>query len=188
MKPLIDYILKFGNLNKQQIDFIENKATRLTLPKGAYFLESGNIPKQIAFLLEGVFRFSFYNKNGEEITNYFIDENQFITDYQKFKANLPASKYLQAVTDCKLLVFSKKDWDEITNTISGWDSIVSKMYKKCLLDALDKNPLNSDDETTRYLSLIDKSPNLVNKVPLSYIASYLGITEKALIKIIKSIH
>ncbi|MBE9586235.1 Crp/Fnr family transcriptional regulator [Mucilaginibacter sp. JRF] len=183
MKAFIDYILQFGNLNKQQIDFIESKASRLTLPKDTYFIEAGKTPKQVAFLLEGIFRFTFYDKYGKEITIYFIDRNQFITDYPKFKASLPASKYLQSVTDCKLLVFSKKDWDEITNTITVWDTIVSKMYQKCLFDALNKNPLDTDDETTRYLSLINKSPKLANNVPLSYIASYLGITEEALVEI-----
>ncbi len=138
MKELTDYILKFGDLNKQQMDFIASKATSLILTKGEYFLEVGKIPMQVAFLLDGIFRFSYYNNKEEEITDYFIDENQFITEYKKFDANVSASEYLQAVTDCKLLVFSKKDWDEISNTIIGWDKIVDKMLKKYLLEASEK--------------------------------------------------
>nr|WP_315224696.1 Crp/Fnr family transcriptional regulator [uncultured Flavobacterium sp.] len=184
MKELTDYILKFGDLNKQQTDFIASKATSVTLLKDEYFLEVGKIPMQVAFLLEGIFRFSYYSNKEEEITDYFIDEHQFITEYKKFEANVSASEYLQAVTDCKLLVFSKKDWDEISNTIVGWDTIVNKMFKKYLLDAIEKrSPLNLEDPITRYLLFLEKFPTLSNRVPLSYIASYLGITEESLIRI-----
>ena len=188
MKKLIDYILKCGDLNKQQTDFIASNATRLILRKGEYFLEAGKIPKQIAFVLDGVLRFSYYNNKGKEITNYFIDGNQFITDYQKFEANIPASEYLQAVTDCTLLVFSRKDWEEISNTIVGWDKIVDKMHTKCLIETIEKrSPLVSEDATTRYLLFLEKYPTLANRIPLSYIASYLGITQQSFSRIRKNI-
>ncbi|HZG25204.1 MAG TPA: Crp/Fnr family transcriptional regulator, partial [Chitinophagaceae bacterium] len=82
MEALTDYILKFGNLNKEQTDYIASKATRCTLPKGEYFSEAGKIPRQVAFVLDGIFRLSFYNEKGEEITNYFIHGNQFVVDYE----------------------------------------------------------------------------------------------------------
>ncbi len=184
MKELTDYILKFGDLNKQQTDFIVNKAKSVTLLKSDYFLEVGKIPMQVGFLLEGILRFSYYNNKEEEITDYFIEEHQFITEYKKFEANVSASEYLQAVTDCKLLVFSKKDWDEISNTIVGWDTIVNKMFTKYLLDAIEKrSPLDVADSTARYLLFHEKFPTLSNIAPHSYIASYLGITEESLSRI-----
>lgn len=108
MKEFIDYILQFGNLNKQQTDLIVSKATGLELRKGEYFSEAGKIPRQMGFILEGVFRFCYYNNKGEEITHGFADENNFVTDYPKFEASTTTSEYVQAVTDCKLLIFQKK--------------------------------------------------------------------------------
>jgi len=188
MKEFIDYILQFGNLNKQQTDFIMSKAKTLELHKDEYFSEAGKIPRQVGFILEGIFRFCYYNNKGEEITYYFIDENSFVADYQRFEAQAAASEYVQAVTDCKLLVFSKKDWDDISNTIVGWDKIVTKIYNKCMTEAIDRrSPLVSEDATTRYLSFIEKFPTLLNRVPLSHIASYLGITQQSLSRIRKNI-
>ena len=188
MKEFIDYILRFGNLNKQQTDLILSKATELELRKGEYFSEAGKIPRQMGFILEGVFRFCYYNNKGEEITNGFADENNFVTDYPKFEASVTASEYVQAVTDCKLIVFSKKDWDEISNTILDWDRVVAKVYQKCLVETIDKrSSLVSEDATTRYLTFIEKSPMLSNRIPLSYIASYLGITQQSLSRIRKNI-
>jgi CRP-like cAMP-binding protein len=188
MKELIDYILQFGNLNKQQIDLITSKATERELRKDEYFSEAGKIPRYTGFVLQGVFRICYYNNKGEEITNNFVEENSFVVDYPRFESNITSSEYIQAVTDCKMLVFSKKDWDELLATIVGWDKIVARVYQKCLLEAIDRrSPLVSEDATTRYLSFMERFPSLANRVPLSYIASYLGITQQSLSRIRKKI-
>ncbi len=188
MKELVDYILQFGDLNKQQTDLIISKAKTLELQKNEYLSEAGKIPKYVGFVLEGIFRFCYYDNKGEEITHYFIYENSFVADYPKFEAQVVASEYVQAVTDCKLLIFSKKDWDEISNSILDWDVISAKIEKKCLINSIEKrSPLVSGDATTRYLSFMEEFPNLVNRVPLSYVASYLGITQQSLSRIRKNI-
>jgi CRP-like cAMP-binding protein len=188
MKEFIDYILQFGDLNKQQTDLIISKATKLELRKDEYFSEAGKIPMQVGFVLKGVFRFCYYNKNGDEITHFFIDEKNFVTDYQKFESNTVSSEYIQAVTDCEMFVFSRKDWEDLLNTIVGWDEIVAKLYKKCLIETIERrSPLVSEDATTRYLSFMEKFPALVNRIPLSHIASYLGITQQSLSRIRKNI-
>ncbi len=86
MEELINYILQFGNLNPRQIAFIKSQTSVLALQKNDYFSEAGKIPKYIGFVLEGVFRCSYYNNKGEEITHYFIDEGSFVSDQQKFDA------------------------------------------------------------------------------------------------------
>ncbi|GHE45269.1 Crp/Fnr family transcriptional regulator [Sphingobacterium griseoflavum] len=188
MEKLIEYILQFGNLNPQQINFIKSKTTEVDLKKDDYFSEAGKVPKYIGFVLEGVFRCCYYNNKGEEITHYFIDEYSFVSDQQKFEAQALSSEYIQAVTDCKLLAFTKKDWDALSNTIVDWDRIAAKITQKCLSDAMDRrSPLVSEDATTRYLSFLQKYPMLINRVPLSYIASYLGITQQSLSRIRKNI-
>ena len=188
MEEFINYILKFGNLNKQQTDFIMSKANTLELHKDEYFSEAGKIPRQVGFILEGVIRFCYYNNKGEEITHSFIEENNFVSDQQRFEAQVVASDYIQAVTHCKLLVFSKKDWDEIGNTIIGWEAITGLIVKNCLLKTIERrSPLVSEDASTRYLSFFEYFPGLVNCVPLSQIASYLGITQQSLSRIRKNI-
>ena len=188
MEEFINYILKFGNLNKQQTDFIRSKAKTLELNKDEYFSEAGKIPRQVGFILDGVIRFCYYNNKGEEITHAFSYDNHFVSDHQKFEAQVVASEYIQAVTNCKLLTFSKKDWDEIGNTIVGWSAITALIEKNCLLKAIERrSPLVSEDATTRYLSFMEHFSALANRIPLSHIASYLGITQQSLSRIRKNI-
>ena len=188
MKEFIAYVLQFGNLNQQQIELITTKATELELHKDAYFSEAGKIAKQVGFILNGVIRVCYYNNKGEEITKYFIDENNMVVDFDSFDNHIPSSSYVQAITDCKLVVFSKESWEELLNTIVGWDTIVHKIISKALIQKVERrSPLVSEDATTRYLTFMEKFPNLANRVPLSYLASYLGITQSSLSRIRKNI-
>lgn len=188
MKEFIDYILQFGNLNQQQIDFISKKARVLEINKDSYYAEAGKILKDVGFLVDGIIRVCYYNNKGEEITRYFVDENHLILGWREFDENIPVSEYLQAVTYCKLIVFSKQDWKEITNTIIGWDNIIHKINAKNHIEKMERrSPLVSQDATTRYLEFIEKCPTWANRIPLSYIASYLGITQSSLSRIRKNI-
>jgi len=188
MKALLDYILKFGNLNQQQIDLISSKATELELKKDAYFSEAGKIARQVGFVVDGIVRVCYYNNKGEEITKYFIDENNLVVDLESFDNEICSSAYVQAITDCKLIVFSRKDWLELLQTIVGWEAIVHKIISRALRQKVERrSPLVTEDATTRYLMFLEIYPNAVNRIPLSYIASYLGVTQSSLSRIRKSI-
>lgn len=188
MKEFINYILQFGSLNQQQIDLISKKATELVLQKDTYFSEAGKISRQVGFVIEGIVRVCYYDNKGEEITKYFIDENNLVVDLESFENEICSSAYVQAITDCKLIVFSRKDWLELLDTIIGWETIVNKVTSKALRQKVERrSPLVSEDATTRYLKFLEIYPNVVNRVPLSYIASYLGITQSSLSRIRKSI-
>ena len=184
MKAFTDFVLKFGNFNKQQLDLVLSKAKELNLPKDGYFWKAGKMPQHIGFLIEGVIRVCYYDNKGEEITKYFFNENHLIKEWGDFEPTF----YLQAVTDCKFLVFTEKDWKELSTTILDWDKVVDKILTKHHIEKLEKiGNMISQDATTRYLDFLGKFPNMTNRIPLSYIASYLGITQSSLSRIRKNI-
>lgn len=188
MEAFLNYILQFGNLNKQQIDLISGKASTLTLHKDDNYWEAGKKVNQIGFLTEGIIRVYYYNHKGEEITRYFIDENHLILSGHTVEEMYTPSEYLSAVTDCTMIVFPKRDWKEIADTIVGWDAILQKITAKYHKEKITRrSELVSQDATTRYLDFMKQFPTLINRVPLSYIASYLGITQSSLSRIRKNI-
>lgn len=188
MEPFVNYILQFGHLNPEQIDFILGKAKILKLRKDEYFSEAGKIPKHVGFNLKGVLRFCYYNHHGNEITHSFVEEHSFVSDQQRFESQIASSEYIQAESDCELLVFSKKDWDEIGSSVVGWKDIENLIVKNCLLKTIERrSPLVSEDATTRYLTFNKYYPGLITRVPLSHIASYLGITQQSLSRIRRNV-
>ncbi|MCR9229253.1 MAG: Crp/Fnr family transcriptional regulator [Flavobacteriaceae bacterium] len=184
MNQFITYLLQFDNLNQQQIDFIKSKASELKVSKDEYFWEAGKMPKQVGFIYDGIIRVCYFNKDGEDITRYFFEENHLIKEWE----GLGATFYLQACTDCKFVVFSKADWNEISNTIVNGDAIIQKIVAKLQIEKLERrSALVSQDASTRYLSFLENFPNVVNRVALSHIASYIGVTQQSLSRIRRNI-
>lgn len=188
MQAFISYLLQFGSLSQQQIDFVSERGTSVQLSRNDYFWEAGKMVRQIGILMKGVIRIYYYNNKAEEITRYFIDEDHLILSGDDIDENYIPSVYLEAITDCELVVFSKKDWKEIGDTIIGWENIIQKITARTHREKIERrSELISQDATARYLDFIEKFPSLLNRVPLAYIASYLGITQSSLSRIRKSI-
>lgn len=187
MEELIEYILTFGSLNKEEIELVAGKAQALQIKKDGYFSEAGKIPKQVGFIVSGVVRGYYCNNREEEITRCFISENSLVCDYVNFEAGTTSAEYLQAATDCDLIVFAKKDWEELSGIIVGWDNIKNKMVQLCMYQKSRKGPVISQDATTRYLAFLENYPAIINRIPLSYVASYLGVTQQSLSRIRKNI-
>lgn len=188
MDKFIEYLQQFGYLNQQQAEFVRNKATMLELDKDELYWEAGKTVRQIGFITDGIIRVYYYNDKGEAITRYFIDENHLILPGSDIDETFIPSEYLSAVTPCKLVGFSKQDWKTVSETIAGWESIVHKIILQHHNEKVARRSvLVSQDATTRYLEFIEKYPDLANRVPLSFIASYLGITQSSLSRIRKNI-
>jgi len=188
METLINYLLQFGNLNKQQIDLIKSKVVFKEIKKGEYYHEAGKIPREVIFLTEGIMRVCYYNNKGDEVTKYFIDENNFLADINSYNQEIPSTEYVQAVTDCSYFVLSKEAMKELSMTIIVWDEIISKITSKGLTEKVNKiSIMMAEDATERYLNFFKNFPGLANRIPLSYLASYLGITQSSLSRIRKNI-
>jgi short-subunit dehydrogenase/CRP-like cAMP-binding protein len=187
-KMLINYLLQFGNLNTTQIDLIKSKVVFKELKKDEYFQEAGKIPREIIFLTEGIMSICYYNNKGDEITKYFMEENHFLADIISYNQEIPSTEYIQAVTDCSYFVLSKNAMKELSLTIIEWDNIIAKITAKGFADKVNKiSPMMTEDARERYLSFLEKFPSLANRVPLSYLASYLGITQSSLSRIRRNI-
>lgn len=117
-----------------------------------------------------------------------MDENHFAVDLNSFTTQVPASEYIQAVTDCKLIVFSTDALKELSLTIIGWDNIISQITTKAVVEKVNRiSPMLAEDAKVRYLNFLQHFPNLTNRIPLSLLASYLGITQSSLSRIRKNI-
>ena len=188
MEKLINYLLLFGHLNEQQIELIKSSAIIKTIKKDEYYHEAGKIPREIIFLLEGIMRVAYYNNKSDEITKYFIGENNFVADVNNYNQGIPSTEYIQAITDCEYIVLSKTVMEELSMTIIGWDVIIAKITAKSMAEKINRiSPMMTEDATERYLMFLNNFPTLANRIPLSYIASYLGITQSSLSRIRRNI-
>ena len=184
MEALVRYLLRFGHLNEQQIDLIKAHLEVVVVHKDEYFSEAGKTAKKVAFLQEGVMMICYYNNKGEEVVHHFIDEDHFVVDLESFNYQTASMIYIKAVTNCTLLTFTHKRWNELLSTIIGFDEIMSKITVKTLLEKVNViKPMLAIEAKDRYNNFLMNYPNLANRIPLIYIASFLGITPSSLSRI-----
>ena len=188
MDDLINYLLQFGQLNQQQIQLILDNVTERHLKRDEYFSEAGRIPREIGYIRSGILRVCYFNNKGTEITRYFVEENRLISDIHSMESKVPSTEYIQTVTDCEMIIFSENTLKLLSSTILDWDRILAKIREKALMEKVQKiAPMVAEDATSRYLMFMEMFPELANKVPLSYLASYLGITQSSLSRIRKQL-
>jgi CRP-like cAMP-binding protein len=180
----IEYLLQFDDLNKYQIDLINSLIVFERGKEGDFYLEAGKVSNKVGFILEGAFRVFYYNDKGDEITRYFLDEQNFIVDINSFNYGIPSSEYIQSLTDSTVLTLSKESMNKLSETIVVWDTIISKITAKALSEKVARvSSMMPQDASERYEYFLVKFPNLINRIPLKYVASYLGITNHSLSRI-----
>jgi len=188
MSEFLNLLLQFGNLSQQDIELIKDKSKNLEFEKGDYFWETGKISKYVGFVREGILRVYYENDKGDEITHYFVEKNHWLSDWDNSDKSSTPIANLQAITNCSFIVFSKKDWNGLLQSVAGLNDIIQKIiirHKSVKLER--RSSLIARNTTERYLSFMKHYPNMVNRIPLSYVASYLGMKQPSLSRVRKSI-
>jgi CRP-like cAMP-binding protein len=188
MEEFFAYVQQFGSLDEQQVRLLAQEALRVTLRKGEYFFAPGTTDQGVGFVLAGVLRVCSCSDQGDEITRYFLEERHLILDGRHPAAAAPASHFVQAITDCQLVVFTAQQWRGFAQLIPGWETIVLNLKEQAMREKLKRVlPLVAQDAAARYTHFLTTYPYLANRVPLAYIASYLGMTQSSLSRIRKNI-
>ncbi|GAL85200.1 hypothetical protein MYP_2429 [Sporocytophaga myxococcoides] len=107
-------------------------------------------------------------------------------DLTSFNDRTSSKEYLQALTDMELVIITREAMEYFAVNISNWNSIIRKLTEKALLEKLKlSNEMVLDDAYTRYQKLMERQPEIVQRVPLNIIASYLGVSQYTLSRIRK---
>ncbi|MFD2583890.1 Crp/Fnr family transcriptional regulator [Pedobacter vanadiisoli] len=152
------------------------------------FLEFENkIPVNLYFVNSGFVRV-FHYQNGNEITSHINCPPGFITSFNSFLHQKTSKDSVKCVTDCDLLKINRKNLDILYQKSPNWDVFSKVIYEKSLLyneQRTQEMITCSADE--RYHNLMKNHPEMIQNVPLQYIASYLGIEPQSLSRIRKKI-
>ena len=185
---LIQYLNNYIQLSKENAELIINHTEEKNYKASEFFIESGEKCNQMAFLISGVFRFCFIDNKGNEVTSYFMKENDFVCNITSFFEFSVSSGSIQAETNCSVVQFSRASWDLFCNTIPEWENSFQKIVNETLVTKINfqRSLLNLDAKDS-YLQFLKTYPSILQRVPLNHIASFLGITPFSLSRIRKSI-
>jgi CRP-like cAMP-binding protein len=156
------------------------------LEKGEHFIRAGEIPSKMAFNLQGLLRYYYLDKKGNDYTKGFFAEGAPITSYSAMIQNRESYFSIEALEDSVLAVFTYTDWKRLLNRHECWQRLLILLLEKgyCAKEAREREFLVLDAEE-KYRIFIQNFPNIESRIKQHYIASYLGITPVALSRIRK---
>lgn len=181
---LIQYIMAVQPIHESEIQQLNAVFTRQTLRKNEIFLRAGERLSQIGFNLNGVFRYFYVDYNGNEKTKYFVKPNDFVLSLSAFIEDSPSLYSIQALDECEILTIPV----QVLKTLIETSHPLQKVYRYILENTyVAKENREAEflmcDAKQRYLCFIREFPDIVNKVKLHHIASYLGIAPESLSRI-----
>ncbi len=186
LEELILFLDSYSSFTEMDKKLILEHSIIKKIKKGTCFIEEGETVDKVGFILKGAFRFMYYNQEGKEVTTLFFEKNNFLTYHTKFLENSKSPVNLEAILDSYIIVFNKNSWNTLSAEIKNWNKTISIISTRFLEDLaiFQRNIINKNAKVS-YSIFIDKYPAIYNKIPLSHISSFLGITQSSLSRIRK---
>jgi CRP/FNR family transcriptional regulator, anaerobic regulatory protein len=187
MEQVRAFINEFIQIDNKEWTLFQTIMKEDTCKKGSVLLKIGDECKFMYFIISGSIRMFCYKKENEE-TYDFGFENDFAVDYRSFLTAQPATLGIEALEDL-IFVSIKKEALLKLNKTSVKMREFSKIMTEIVYIYLDERlqSILYDEPIERYKKLLEKQPELLQRVPLQYIASYLGVRPETLSRFRKKI-
>lgn len=173
----------------QEWETIANSLSFKILAKDEYLIKQGELCQSLAFITKGMIRYCQYDYDNNENITCFAWENFFCAPFSSFIHNTPSFESLITLETTHLIEIDKAAFFELVERIPGINLVYRKVLEMSYL-LLEKHNyiLQNYPATERYTTLImEDQPTLLHRVPLKYIASYLGINPETLSRIRRKI-
>lgn len=186
---------KFTTLFRDTFGMNEDEFTMLLsyfevkmIPKKEFYLKAGKACRNKAYVNKGCLRNYVIDEQGHERVLFFPMEDWWVADIESYYSGEPATNFIQAIEDCELLEISKENFRLLENKIpklSQWYSV--KMTRRATTVNRRMEEMKTMSPKERYLDLLKTRPDIFQRIPLQYIASYLNIEPQSLSRLRKQL-
>ncbi|MFD1417547.1 Crp/Fnr family transcriptional regulator [Companilactobacillus keshanensis] len=182
---LSEYLkIKLPDIEKNW-DKLEKFFVKSNFEKGSILLDEGDIATEIYIVISGALRL-WHNDDGRDITMQFFFENQMVSSFESFYLGEPSGFSIESIENTEVLMLSKKNFDLIRRLYPSIEPDVTSLicerfieYRNIFFSQIQYSP------EERYRELEKNEPEILERVPLHFVASFLGITPVSLSRIRK---
>jgi len=189
MKESLRNMLKSVDILKDSeisngLNYFEQKS----FEKGDILIEAGKICNWMAFVNSGVLRNFYISSKDEEVTYCLTFPNKVISAFSSFMTQRVTFENIHALTNVELLVIRHKKYYELMNSSENWLKFSRFIAEQSYIEMENRLlALQMESAKKRYEDLLKFNPDYLQIVPLKYLASYLGITQRHLSRLRKEI-
>jgi CRP-like cAMP-binding protein len=170
-------------LSKECKEDYKKAASLVTYEKSKKIVVEGQMADKTYFILSGSAR-AYYVKDGKDITDWFSFENDFICSINSFFLNIPSPHFIEVLEQTTLLEITRDNMTILCDKYHEFDRLGRIVATKIMLQ-LQQRIVSIQFETAqqKYDNLLSIRPDITQRIPLTHIASYLGITLETLSRI-----
>ena len=179
----ISFLAQFGELPATVITAIENVSQKMELSKKHILLKKGKVCNYLYFIEKGLAR-NFFEEDDKEMTNDIIIEGELLVSFSSFISRNPSIETIELLEDSTLYAIHYDDLQDLYNRFPimertgrmiaeyHYNSLATKTYR-----------LKFSNSTERYEALFNSKIEIIKRVPIGIIASYLGMSIETLSRI-----
>ncbi|NHF60877.1 Crp/Fnr family transcriptional regulator [Flavobacteriaceae bacterium TP-CH-4] len=178
------YLGLFPDANAEGIEFLRSALTIQEYAKKDLLFKSGDIQREVGFVCKGLLRRYYVNDRGNKITTGFVKENNYASDYPAFIRQIPSKYFIECLEPSVII---KLSYDKIQEAYKRYKKagtygrLVAEYVLTHQTDRVESFLFNTAEE--RYLKFIKENSDIMNRISLSQLASYLGIERQSLSRI-----
>jgi CRP-like cAMP-binding protein len=152
-------------------------------PKGSYLVREGAGSDRMFFLVKGAAR-AWYLHGEKEYTDWFVFEHMFFCSVLAFFGGQSSAQHIEALEPCDVLILTRSGLDRLCERHPDMQRLHSVILTQSLL-ILQQNVIDQRFKTApeRYVQLVKTYPQVLQRVPLKHVASFLGVTQETLSRI-----
>lgn len=183
----LSFALSFLDSNSELLTELMGKAVAsfsvLELKKNDYFVKENDVCRYFCFVESGILQHSIVVED-EEKTSYLALKNSVTSSLNSFLFQKPSRKNIKAIAETKLWVIDLKTFKDLIANNDAFHQFYYNLIEKqiCLIDDYRIDLLTLTPEE-RYQKLLTNEPKLLQEVPLHYLASFLGISNRHMSRI-----
>ncbi|HVF98045.1 MAG TPA: Crp/Fnr family transcriptional regulator [Flavisolibacter sp.] len=158
------------------------------LLRNQFLLQQGRVANEYFVLETGCLRAFTHNTEGEEVTTAFYVPGSVVFEVSSFFRRIPSKEAIQVLSDSKGWVLTYEKLNHLFHAHTAFREFGRTVLVKGFA-SLKERMLSMINETAeqRYLTLLEKNPDIFQQASLKHIASYLGITDTSLSRIRKEV-
>ena len=183
VSSVITILNYFHPVSEGIVKFLKEHAYFVFFNKGELLLEAGQVCEHIYFIRKGAVR-GFIKEGKRDITTWITAEGEMVSSILRFEEMGSAVENMQAIEDSEMLALTLVDLEKLYEQFPEFNIVSRKLLQQYYSDAEGRAFIaRLTNAETRYKQFLTRYSHFSNRIPLTYIASFLGMTLETLSRV-----